>query len=212
MISRRLEINGDSIKTSVHCCGAVRTPGTGRVSGAGVVFLCRFPLRSRTYSIHEISSMFVFFFLFRQKLDFGKERTGWKKSSQNDDNEHWSLYTRKTRTLRPPSFGCYICFQASRPPASLVAPKPGDATVPKTGVIEKKPLVDSSPSLKIFLWQPRLYPPGVPQRSSPGLLCMFAVCLFFYMLLVSVSWSHLTLDNQTQTMQFPRGGVFDDKW
>lgn len=101
---RRLEINREVVKTGVHCCDAGRARGRRRVS---------LSVSSRElHAQHTWDKQHVWFW---QKIDFREKKKDEislrikkkkKKRVHNDDNERWSLYTKKARTLRPSLFGC----------------------------------------------------------------------------------------------------------
>lgn len=209
----------------------------GRVSGAGVVFLRRFPLGSSTFSIHEKSSMFSF----PQKIDFRKEKFGLiisrritkkkKKSSKTMIMSVGHCTQRKPGLWGQPCLAVMFVSELLVHWSCFVAPKLHDAKVQKReGVGDcKNHRFDSSPSSKIrphpfatakaflFFFHFPVTGTGTSWSTSevqPGTFPHVCRSLFFYyMLFVSASWSHLTFTWVIkQTTQFPRGVVFDDRW
>lgn len=95
-------------------------------------FVRQFPLPQESHVQHTRDKQHVWFW---QKRKRKKDNSSKDKQVRNNDDERWSLYTKKAPTLRQSWFGCSICSSSLQ--WWMLTPKPHDAMVPKWGVIVK---------------------------------------------------------------------------
>lgn len=208
---RGLEINGEVVKTGVHCCDAGRARGRRRISLSV----------SSLHVQHTWDKQHVWF-LTENRLQKSKKQVDIpfrikKKRVHNDDNERWSLYTKKARTLRPclfvclfPSFWSPVLFETVD--GSTEAPRCNSSKersdCKDSRVYSSQNQSHLSATAEAFLtfsgdWDKNLLE---YHRDPFWYFPVFLVCCFLYAACFCFMESFdIYLSNQTQTLLFPRG-------